>query len=86
MVAAIALIPVPSARAEISFDRLRRDSSVRPDEDLATMVGVPVAAAAPVTMAEFDPYFSKIIGQILSEAGLLGKGSLSENLQETLEG
>lgn len=71
----VVVIAVPDARAGVTFAGLRRDSSVNPDEDLTTLMERTDVRPADIEIKEMDPYFLAIVGQILSEVGLLGGGN-----------
>ncbi len=88
LAAVIALLPVPEARAEVSIDRIRRDAHLHDEADLATLMANPAVEAAPIEMREADPFFGKILGQILADvdAGNPNRpaSKLAKDLQDTL--
>ena len=77
-----------------SFEKLRRDAFVHPDDDLLTLLEMKTAqplVPPPVFANEADRFFSAIVGQILAETDALGGrvsgGSVSQsvgNLQDAL--
>lgn len=83
LLAAVLLSQPLQAVAENSINLLRRNASVY-DEDLPALLQRSSSQPDPIEIREEDPFFAKIIAQILNDTDALA-GSESDQLSPRLE-